>query len=224
MPVDSSDSLIRAAIVGDVAAWTQLVEQALPRIRSIIAAHKGMRTRGLAASSDDVAEVTTATLERLSRDGMRNLKRYVAQREQAAVNEPQSFDSWLYGATDFAIREHLRQRYGRAPKVSDDTASGRPMPNKRALGTDADVLDEARHRDSVARAIGITTNLTLAEIFAFVNDEFEADEARAIQLHYFKEVPFTELACELGLADATAAEQLIRRLNARLRYRFVAKS
>ena len=217
--MEALDALIRAAVAGDQAAWTELADQILPRIHAIIGSHQALRSRGLAKLQDDVAEVTTATLERLSRDGMRNLIRYLAQRDEPEVKRPQSFDAWLYGAVDYTIRDHLRKRYGRAPK----SVVGVPpeaAPSKRDLGTGHGVLDEERHRDSMVRAIGLTTQLTLMEIFAYADATFDPKEARALRLHYVDERGFAEIANELELADATAAERLVRKLNARLRYRF----
>jgi DNA-directed RNA polymerase specialized sigma24 family protein len=70
----------------------------------------------------------------------------------------------------------------------------------------------------------VTTRLTVAEILAFIAENFSADEAKAMHLHYLEGRSYAELASELSLRDAKAAEQLIRRLNARLRYRFAPQS
>lgn len=108
-PVDDYDSLIRSVVAGDRAAWPQLVGALAPQIRRMAASHKSMRARHLSRAPDDVSEVTTSSLERLSRDGFHNLRRYLVQRERLG-ERAQSFDSWLNGAVDFTIREHLRRR------------------------------------------------------------------------------------------------------------------
>lgn len=207
-----SDALIAAAADGDGAAWAELVALITPRIRGFAAAHPAMRKRGLATRPDDVAEVATACIERLARAGKRNLKRYL-ERKPA-----QSFDSWLYGAVDYAIRDHLRARYGRAPALDAD--DGRARPSKRELHSAADALDPERQKLAAERLLGVTTHLTVLEIFAYVEAEFDAEEVRALRLHYVEDRSLSELAIALGLPDEAAAERLLRRLKARLRKRF----
>src|SRR5687767_509067 len=114
--MEQVERLVRATLRGEPAAWGELVLAVAPQIEAIARAHAGMRKRGLAAQVDDLAEVTTATLERMARDGYRNLRRYVEQLERSTPEGAQSFDSWLYGTVDYTIREHLRSRYGRAPR------------------------------------------------------------------------------------------------------------
>jgi hypothetical protein len=103
------DELVSRTVAGDGAAWRSLSERVVPEIQRMARAHSGLRGRNL-GTADEIAEVLTAALERLARDNYRNLSRYLAQRELA---RPQSFDSWLYGAVDFTVREHLRVRFGR---------------------------------------------------------------------------------------------------------------
>lgn len=213
--MDPLTLLIRAAVAGDEKAWTELAGQLIPNIRSIAGSHEALRSRRLADSPDELAEVVTACLERLAADGKRNLQRYLTQAEQPGTSRVQSFDSWLYGAVDFTIRDHLRRRYGRAPK---DTSA--PTPSKRALVSGAARLDDDQLQQTLRRELGLTTQLAVAEIFAWIEASFSPDESRALRLYYFEDMRFSELAAELGLADSAEAERLIRKLNARLRARF----
>jgi hypothetical protein len=178
-----------------------------------------MRKCGLAQLSDDVAEVTTTTLERLACDGYRNLTRYLERRDQLGLSRTQSFDSWLYGATDFVIREHLRKRFGRAPRPAANAAS-EARPSRRDLASNAAPIEEDRLERSHIRVLGVTTRLTLAEIFAYVTIEFDPDEAQAMKMYYQDESSFAAIATALDLVGPHEAEKLIRRLNARLRHRF----
>lgn len=214
----TSDALVRAVVAGDQAAWCELAAALTSQIAAIARSHPGMRKRGLAQSCDDVAEVTTATLERLARDGYRNLSRFLEQRDQSDRTRTQSFDSWLYGATDFVIREHLRKRFGRAPKPSLDPLS--PQPSRRDLVSNAEPIEEAQLARSSARLLGVTAQLTLAQVFAYIAAEFDSTEARAMRLYYQDECSFEAIAAALDLGCARDAEKLIRRLNARLRHRF----
>jgi DNA-directed RNA polymerase specialized sigma24 family protein len=124
----------------------------------------------------------------------------------------------LYGAVDYAIRDHLRARYGRAPTL--DTDGALPRPSKRELHSAADALDPERQKFAVERMLGVTTHLTVLEIFAYVEAAFKAEEVRALRLHDVEDRSLSELAAALGLVDEAAAERLLRRLKARLRKRF----
>lgn len=184
--------------------------------------HRGLRGKGLAALPDDVAEITASTFERLARSDFQNLKRFEAHHGAGADDAPwaQRFDDWLYGVVDFVIREHLRKRFGRAPRPS--TPDAPKQPSKRDLQTQAGRLDDAALDRSFLRTVGMTARLTAAEIFAHVARDFAPAEAEAIRLYYAQDRSFEEIATALGLAAPKDAERLIRKLNARLRYRFVA--
>jgi hypothetical protein len=216
----SLEELVRATVAGDANAWRALGDAIVPQIQSIARAHRGLRSRGLAQSSDDVAEVTTRTLERLTRDNHRNLVRYLAQLDERGADAAQSFDSWLYGSIDFVIREHLRIRFGRAPKPAADDAPTVPRPSRRDLGTNAQRIDQDPTDRSELRALGLTARLSVAEILSYIDAEFDQASATALRMYYAEERGFAEIASALGLAEARDAEKLIRRLNARLRYRF----
>jgi DNA-directed RNA polymerase specialized sigma24 family protein len=214
--VDDTLKLVQKTIDGDTAAWTALQALLDPTIVRITRRHQSLRRKGLAEQVDDISEVRTSSLQRLKANGFHNLRSFMERHAEGAAAE--SFDSWLYGVVDFAIRDHLRQRFGRAPKVPA-AEGGRVQPSKRDLGSRAGRLDDEPERNLLTAA-GVTTHLTVAEIMAFIAENFSADEARAVQLHYLEGRSYAELATALSLRDAKQAEQLIRRLNARLRYRF----
>jgi len=176
-----------------------------------------MRARKLDVSEDDLAEVAVASFERLRARAFRSLQQYLEQAETVA--RPQSFESWLYGAVEYAVREHLRRRYGRAPK-SSVAAELAPKPNKRELASHAGRVDEEVLDRGLLHTLGVTTKLTAAAILGFVEAEFTPRDALAVRLYYLEERSFDELADLLGLPSAKDADRLVRRLNARLRYRF----
>jgi DNA-directed RNA polymerase specialized sigma24 family protein len=217
-PLFTLEQLAGAVCAGDRRAWMSLQHAILPRIAAILRAHRGMRSRGLHLQIDDLQEVTTTTLERLSRDDFRNLRRYVAQLERP-TQSVQSFESWLFGAIDFTVRDHLRRRYGRAPKAERELALGRP-PSKRDLNTNAEGLCEQHGQKARAHTLSMTKDLTAAQIFAYASARFAAPELLALRMHYVQDCDFGEIAQALQLSSAKDAERLIRRLNARLRHRF----
>lgn len=213
------NQLVQRTVAGEAAAWAELQVAVVPTVQAITRAHRGMRSKGLAAQPDDVAEVVTVTLERLARDDFQNLRRFYERSEQAG--QPDSFDAWLYGTVDFVVREHLRRRFGRAPK--QEAKAERPQPSKRDLQSHAGRLDDDGALDRMLLSqLGMTMRLTAAQIFAHIERDFTPDEARALRMYFSDDAGFEEIAKALALADAKAAERLIRRLNARLRYRFLA--
>lgn len=218
-------TLVQRTVAGDTDAWRDLQVAIQPSLLAIIRRHRSLRGKGLAALPDDVAEVTASTLERLARNEFQNLKRFeshLAQQQPPGGEEvpwSQRFDDWLYGVVDFVIREHLRKRFGRAPKAAAPDAP--KQPSKRDLQTHAGRLDDHDFDRSFLRTLGMTARLTAAAIFECVARDFSADEAAAIRMYYAEDRSFEEIATTLGLAQAKDAERLIRKLNARLRYRFV---
>ena len=217
--VDDAKSRVQRILQGDLTAWTELQTEIEPVILRIARRHKSLRNKQLADKPDDLADVRTAALERLAQKDFQNLRNFS---ERDANNEnPESFESWLYGVVDYAIRDHLRKRFGRAPKVPS-AQSGAVQPSKRDLQSRAGRLDD-QPEHALLTAAGVTTRLTVAEVMAFVASAFTEQEAGAIRFYYLEGRAYEDIAQELALDDAKQAEQLIRRLNARLRYRFAEK-
>ena len=208
--------LIERVLDGELAAWTLLQGELDPLIVRMVRRHRDMRRKGLAEHADDVAEVRTAVLERLAAHDFQNLRSFSARKLETARAE--SFEAWLYAVVDYAIRDHLRMRFGRAPKAPA-AHSGGIQPSKRDLQSHAGRLELEPARDLLSVA-GVTTRLALAEVMAFITETFAPEEMKAVQLYYAQGQSYAEIASALGLPDPKQAEQLIRRLNARLRYRF----
>ena len=221
--VEDTSVLVQRTIEGVPGAWSALQALIEPTIVQIVRRHRDLRRKGLADQPDDVSEVRTAALERLARNGFQNLRNFVEQTAERPRSE--SFDSWLYGVVDFAIRDHLRKRFGRAPKLPSTEAS-RPQPSKRDLQSQAGRLDDEGEdpQRGLLEVVSVTTRLTLGEILAFIHSTFSPAEVNAIQLYYVDGSGYEDIAVALSLRDAKEAEQLIRRLNARLRHRFLPRT
>lgn len=214
------DTLVQATIAGDTFAWQSLQTELCAAVEEMARCHESLRSRQMQGSGDEVSEIRLATFERLARDDFRNLRRYQEQRDSRGEHA-QSLDSWLYGAVDYTIREHLRRRYGRAPNT-DALSEGMslPSPSKRAVNTLADRFDVGVHDHALAHTLGITAKLTAEAILGYVAETFAPDEARALRMYYLEEQSFEDIATALNLKNAQAADKLIRKLNARLRYKF----
>jgi DNA-directed RNA polymerase specialized sigma24 family protein len=215
--------LIPRIVAGDVEAWTAFQAAAQPTVLAMARGHRTLRSKGLAALPDDVAEVVTATFERLSRSDYQNLKSYLASAPPPESGRTSSFDAWLYGAVDYTVLEHIRKRIGRRPAVSS-TEAPRVQPSKRDLQSQAARLDDVGLDRAFVKTLGMTARLTVAEIYEHVEREFGAVEARAIRLYYAEDLSFEQIAAQLSLPTAKDAQKMIRRLNGRLRHRFVDKT
>ncbi|MDB4977296.1 MAG: hypothetical protein JWN48_5637 [Myxococcaceae bacterium] len=213
------DDLVTRTVAHDQAAWRELLVRITPSIQAIAGAHALLRKTGSSSRADDVAEVTAALFARLARDDFKNLHSYLTQRTRDA---PQTFESWLYGALDFTIRDHVRARFGRVPR--NLAQSSLPRPSKRDLNTQAGVFEEEHFRLSLAACFGVTTQLELAKIMQYVEAHFSAEEQLAMQLRYGADKSLAEIAAELNLRDEESADKLIRKLNARLRHHFAELS
>ena len=223
IPTDSTPSLLAAVVAGDADAWQRLAAAIRPQIEAIARSHSELRQRGMHQSPDDVSELVTASLERLARQDHRNLRQFLEQHERntAQGTKPQSFDSWLYGAVDYTIQDHLRKRYGRKSRANQLTDNV-PRPSKRDINSYAGELEEERFDATYLRQLGITVRLTVAQIMDHIRSEFSAPEVDAMHRYYECDQSFEEIAHALNLGGAEEANKLIRRLNARLRHKFGA--
>ncbi|HEX5657192.1 MAG TPA: hypothetical protein VFX59_08350 [Polyangiales bacterium] len=215
-----ADPLVMGVIHGDRAAWFQLtlwierwVEQHAPR-------HWRMRRARLHGSRDDIRDVFLATLERLDRDEFTSLRRYAAQKREAlptlrAERDAVSFVAWLGTEVDFAIREHVRQRYGRVSSQPGDEPWTFRAPSKRSLHSWAARPSETPPGVSA----GMTQLLTARSILDYAREVFAARELALLQ-RYLEQATFEELAEEFTLASPELARAEIRKLKERLRARF----
>ena len=213
----SVERRLSAVVSGDVDAWSALVGELLPRLCMWASQHRLLRAKGH-TGEDDVAEIATATMERLRAHDFRNLEHYLRQHEELGEVAAQSFDSWLYGALDYCVRDYLRSRYGRAPQAL--RAAELVLPSKRDLGTLADRFPTGQEPAARFAQLGVTQQLTIAEVMQVVQTEFNETERTAFELYFFRDLGLEQVAAKLDLEDAKAADRLIRRLNARLRHRF----
>jgi DNA-directed RNA polymerase specialized sigma24 family protein len=221
LSVDDTEKLVLSTIAGDRTAWHALQLAIEPTIMRMARRHRDLRRKGLADLPDDLADIRTASLERLVHADFSNLRNFLERRERAEAGAAaESFDAWLYGVVDFVIREHLRRRFGRAPKVSAHDAP-RVQPSKRELSSYAGRIDDGPE-PGLLHEIGVTTRLTIAEILAYIDSAFSPREAEALRLHYVDGQSFEGIATQLGFDSAKEAERVIRRLNGRLRYRFLS--
>lgn len=209
--------VLRAAFTGDERARQSVIGAVFEQAKTIARSHADMRRWGFASDADDVAEVAMGTLRRITADDWRNLGQYLAQLDEQREGSAQTWRSWVRGATTFEIGDFKRSKGVRKPSAERENERGQPT---RIRLTQAASLDAEKRELSNSRVMGLTTRLTLDEIFEHVGEEFTPHERQALELYFLQALDFAQLASALGLSDAGTAAALIRALKARLRERF----
>ena len=230
LPDILADPLVLGVVHGDRAAWFELTLHIEAWIESHVPRHWRMRKARLSHSEDDVRDVLLETLERVDRDDFRALRTYLERKQQALpdVRAPQregatelTFAGWLAGLVDFAIRDHVRKRYGRAPAsaTNEDEPPGLPVLTKRSMHSWAVHPTETQSGHFGSAAAGLSRLLTARSILSYASEVFDARELRFFA-RYLEQATFEELAQEFSLARPELARAEARRLKERLRARF----
>jgi hypothetical protein len=241
MPDLVADPLVLGVVHGDRAAWFELTLHIEAFVEVHVPRHWRMRKARIARSEDDVRDVLLATLERVDRDDFRSLREYLKRKQQEvpdvrdATHEGLSFASWLAGLVEFAIRDHVRKRYGRAPSArarpggqqtqaasslaEDAEPAALPGITKRSLQSWAVHPTETQSGMYGSAAPGLSRLLTARSVLRYASEVFDARELRFFE-RYLEHGSFDELAQEFALASPELARAEARRLKERLRARF----
>jgi hypothetical protein len=226
-----ADPLVIGVVHGDRAAWFELTLHIEAWVQAHVPRNWRMRRARLHGSEDDVRDVLLETLERLDRDDFRTLRQYL-ERKRAVVPDVRAaheeaivaptFVAWLAGLVDFAIRDHVRRRYGRAP--TGETQGDAEVPvarlSKRSLQSWAVHPTEAYSgRFGGGAPAGMSRMLTARSILAYAAESFDERELSVFQ-RYLEQASFEELAQEFAFAGEDAVRAEIRKLKERLRARF----
>ena len=225
-----ADPLVLGVVHGDRAAWFELTLHIEAWVEVQVPRHWRMRKARLARSEDDVRDILLATLERVDRDDFRALREYLDRKQRevpdvrASTHEGLTFTVWLAGLVDFAIRDHVRKRYGRrssqrARAASDNELAALPVLSKRSLHSWAVHPSETQSGQFGSAASGLSRLLTARSILRYASEAFDARELHFFQ-RYLDHATFDELAQEFALAGPELARAEVRRLKERLRARF----
>jgi hypothetical protein len=235
-----ADPLVLGVVHGDRAAWFELTLHIEAWVEVHVPRHWRMRKARLARSEDDVRDVLLAALERVERDDFRALRQYL-ERKQREVPDVRvvtseglaalSFARWLAGLVDFAIRDHVRKRYGRAQRSrvprahaasnagQEDEPTALPVFTKRSLHSWAVHPTETESGQYGSTTSGLSRLLTARSILRYASEVFDPRELRFFE-RYLEHGTFDELAQEFALAGPELARAEVRRLKERLRARF----
>jgi hypothetical protein len=231
LPDIVADPLVLGVVHGDRAAWFELTLHIEAWVERHVPRHWRMRKARLSHSEDDVRDVLLETLERVDRDDFRALRQYLERKQQAVPDvraqllegaTELTFAGWLAGLVDFAIRDHVRKRYGRRAPASaskDDELLGLPVLTKRSLHSWAVHPSETQSGHFGGAAAGLSRLLTARSILSYAAEVFDARELRFFG-RYLEQATFEELAQEFSLARPELARAEARKLKERLRARF----
>jgi len=207
--IDSThcEALVTRTVGGDEGAWQALVAHLWVELRGFV---RTSRTMGSFGRSDDhVNDVLTRLVERLRRDDSHGLRLYAPWR---ARNPEKTFADWIRIVTSNIMRRYVHDQLG--PAVED---GGTPLPSvKRLLNefVQSPVLEELGVRPP------ITDAQTAQELLTFARMRLPEGQCAALML-WIEGASFEEIAGELGLREAKAAERAVRAATAVLRRHFV---
>ncbi len=233
-PLDDvvADPLVLGVVRGDRTAWFQLTLYIEQWVLTHVPSHWRMRKARLTQSEDDVRDVMLEVLERVGKDDFRALRQYLDRkladvpdvRNSAEEEEPQltTFAAWLRGLVDFAIRDHVRKRYGRPSERPDDAhkeENGGPTITKRDLQSWAVHPTQPHSGQFGGAQPAVTRVLTARSILRYAAEVFDERELKLFR-RYLEQASFEELTTEFELTDKGAAEAEVRKLKERLRVRF----
>ncbi|MFN0246544.1 MAG: RNA polymerase sigma factor [Kofleriaceae bacterium] len=202
------NELVAKVLRGDTTAWMSLFSKYGPIVAAIARTNRSMGS--YRSSEDDVRNVMAQVFERLRRDDYRALKTFAAWLEK---NTTKTFDDWLTIVTVNVIRNYISGKLG-VPNADKSSL-------KQKVNTFADELkidgDEPLVRPQM------TNRETANQILEYARDHL-ADDQLAVLAGWLEGSTFDELAAELHLSDARAADKLLRAALAKLRRQFGSQS
>ena len=197
--------LIERVLRGDQTAWLTLFSSFGPLVERIARTNRAMGS--YRTSPDDIRNVMAKVFERLRRHDFRALRTFPAWLEN---NPGKSFVDWLTIVTVNVLRNYISSKLG---VPTDDGASAKQLVN-----TFADELK--LDSDGPLVRPQITTKQTARQILEYARDHLPEDQLAALGA-WIEGASSHEIAAELQLADARAADRLLRAGLARLRRHFV---
>jgi hypothetical protein len=204
----TDEEIVARVIKSDPSAWMSLFSKYGPIVAAIARTNRSMGSyRG---NEDDVRNVMAQVFERLRRDDYRALRTFAPWREK---NAGKAFNDWLTIVTVNVIRNYIAKKLG-APK--DDGKSAKQLVNTYADAIVAGV-DEPLVRPQM------TNKETANQILEYAREHL-AEEQLAVLAGWLEGSSFDELATELALGDAKAADKLLRSALAKLRRQFGSQS
>jgi hypothetical protein len=202
------EHIIKRILGGDQGAWMTLFSRYAPQVTAIARSNRSMGS--YRDSEDDVRNVMTQVFERLRRDDYRALRTFGPWQE---VNRSKVFSDWLTIVTVNVIRNYISHKLG---VPNGDKKSAKQLVNTfaSALNVDGDEPLVLPH---------MTTRESAQQIVEYAREHL-TEEQLAVLAGWLEGSSFQELAAELQLGDARAADKLLRAALAKLRRHFGART
>lgn len=200
----SDEDTVNRVLRGDPAAWMSLFAKYAPVVTAIARTNHSMGS--YRTSEDDVRNVMAQVFERLRRDDYRALRTFAPWRDK---NPSKVFGDWITILTVNVIRNYITAKLG-APRA--DQSSAKQLVNTWATALDLD-------GDGPLVRPHMTTRETAHQILEYAREHLAEDQLAALA-GWLEGNSFDELARELALSDARAADKLVRSALAKLRRQF----
>ncbi|MEZ4444565.1 MAG: hypothetical protein R3B72_36160 [Polyangiaceae bacterium] len=201
--------LAREVAAGDVERFPSLVEQLWDPSLRLVAASRAMR--GLRAGEDEIRDVATRLMERLSRDEHRALRLYVPWQD---ANPDKTFADWFKIVVANVVRDFAREQRGSERRRLPAGDSGEPSV-KRLLNQFASTLP----LDILGTRPAMTDAQTARELLLFAERHLPAEQLAALT-RWIAGSSFEDIAASQALESAEAARKQVRRAVATLRRKF----
>lgn len=201
----ADEDIVRRVLRGDPAAWMSLFAKYGPVVTGVARSHRSMGS--YRTSADDVRNVMAQVFERLRRDDFRALRTFVPWLEK---NPSKGFGDWMMIVTVNVIRTYVTSKLG-APRTD---GSAKQLVNTWATSLDLDLDAPLVHPH-------MTTLETANQILAYAREHLAEDQVAALA-GWLEGSSFDELAADLHLQDARAADKLVRSALAKLRRQFAS--
>lgn len=205
---DELEAMVTAAAGGDERAWQRLWATIEPLLSRIVAQPRFLGRLG--QREDDRRNIVVAVMARLRADGFHRLRLYL---EARAASPRLRFHSWLRVVAKRVGVDYLRahpdylRRHDRDASTPGAWIEAEPLPpTSRGLGERPPVTSRGTARELVRYAAGA----------------LPPEQVRALEL-WTTGLDFAEIASALALADAGAAERVVRAAIERLRRHYRAE-
>ncbi len=205
--VDELEAVVRRAAAGEEAAWLGLWKTLEPRLQGLV---RQPRISGrLSQHEDDRRNIVVEVMSRLRDGGMRRLKLYLEARQR---NPQLLFLPWVTVVAKRVAIDYMRGHgdyVDRRRNRNPDSAPGAWI-NLHTLPGDS-------------RLVGgrppVTNRSVAMTMLRYAYSELPADQLAALEL-WLVQHDYPEIAEELRLDDAGAAQRLVRAALVRLRRHF----
>lgn len=198
------DELLRRVVRGDQVAWMSLFSQYAPLVERISRTTRSMG--GYRESEDDVRNVMALVFERLHRDDYRALRLF---QQWGTKNPDKTFEDWLTIVTVNVVRNYISSKLGARTRDGESV--------KQVVNTLADALPLVG--DELLILPHITPKATAQRILEYARRAL-ADDQFAVLAAWLQGASYDDMVLELHVADARAAERLLRAALGRLRRQF----